>query len=67
MRFKSGEAAVFTIVHNKSVVYEQYKEYAKKRPNLHFKGRLGEYQYYNMDQIVRSALDFSKILVQKGE
>jgi len=51
-------------VHNESSLYEKYKAHAAKIPNLYFQGRLGEYQYYNMDQVVRKALDFSKILLR---
>lgn len=31
--------------------------------NLYFKGRLGEYRYLNMDQVVRGALDFAQELL----
>lgn len=36
--------------------YQQYAELGIFEKNIHFKGRLGEYKYYNMDQIVSSAL-----------
>lgn len=38
-------------------VYERYKILALKEKNLFFAGRLGEYKYYNMDQIISSALE----------
>lgn len=38
-------------------LYEQYRELAKSRPDVHFGGRLGAYRYYNMDQVLRAALD----------
>ena len=39
-----------------------YKKYLRrnKNKNLYFKGRLGEYKYYDMDDTIRSALDFAK-------
>jgi UDP-galactopyranose mutase len=41
-------------------LYEKYKEMAKDYPDVLFGGRLGQYKYYNMDQIVREALDMSR-------
>lgn len=38
--------------------YAQYKELMAELPNTHFGGRLAEYKYYNMDQVIKSALDF---------
>lgn len=39
-----------------SELYLQYKELAKKEENVIFGGRLGEYKYYDMDQVIASAL-----------
>ncbi len=36
--------------------YEQYKTLAKEKSNVIFGGRLGEYRYYDMDQVVASSL-----------
>lgn len=41
-------------------VYEKYEELAKKYKNISFGGRLGTYKYYNMDQVIRQALDDSR-------
>lgn len=41
-------------------LYEEYKNLAKKEKNVIFLGRLAEYKYYNMDQIVKNALDVFK-------
>lgn len=38
-------------------LYEAYAALAKKEANILFIGRLAEYKYYNMDQIVESALN----------
>lgn len=38
-------------------LYEEYVALAKDFPKVHFGGRLGQYKYYNMDQVIRSALD----------
>lgn len=38
-------------------IYQQYKLMAGKDSKIHFGGRLGSYSYYNMDQIIESALN----------
>ena len=37
-------------------LYQQYSELAKKEKKVIFGGRLAEYKYYDMDQVVASAL-----------
>ncbi len=39
-----------------SSLYLKYKELADKEKNVIFGGRLGEYRYYDMDQVIESAL-----------
>jgi len=39
-----------------------YKKLADKLPNVYFGGRLGEYKYYDMDKVIKSALNFVKLL-----
>ncbi|MCI8855589.1 MAG: UDP-galactopyranose mutase [Clostridiaceae bacterium] len=38
-------------------LYQQYKALASECPNVIFGGRLGEYRYYNMDQVIAGALE----------
>ena len=38
-------------------LYQQYKELADAQGNVIFGGRLGQYRYYDMDKVVRAALD----------
>ena len=40
-----------------STLSEQYRQLAEKEPNVLFGGRLAEYRYYDMDQVVAAALD----------
>lgn len=40
-------------------LYVQYTELAKEFPGILFGGRLGQYKYYNMDQVIRAALDMA--------
>lgn len=45
-----------------AALYQKYKALAEALPDVHFAGRLGTYQYYNMDQVVAQALAlFQKI------
>lgn len=43
-----------------NTLYQQYKKLADETPHIHFGGRLGEYKYYNMDQVIESALNASQ-------
>ena len=46
-------------------LYHRYREEAQKLKNVIFCGRLADYQYYNMDQVVARALHvFEKYLTQ---
>lgn len=38
-------------------LYQQYKELAEKEGKVIFGGRLGEYKYYDMDQVIAAALN----------
>lgn len=42
--------------------YLQYKELSSKEKNVFFGGRLAEYKYYDMHQVIESALNFVKNL-----
>ena len=43
-----------------SALFAKYQELAKSRPDVIFGGRLGNYRYYDMDQVIRAALDAVK-------
>ncbi|MGN0688614.1 MAG: UDP-galactopyranose mutase [Oscillospiraceae bacterium] len=40
-----------------TALYEKYNELAKSRTDVIFGGRLGQYKYYDMDKVIRAALD----------
>lgn len=42
---------------NNLALYKQYADLAKETPDVIFGGRLGSYQYADMDKIIRSAFD----------
>jgi len=44
------------------LLYQKYKSLADAEPNTFFVGRLAQYRYYNMDQVVAAALSLAKII-----
>ena len=44
-----------------NALYEKYKALADKESNLIFGGRLGAYQYYDMDKVIASALNLAQM------
>ena len=43
-----------------TALYARYEELAKAEKNVIFGGRLGQYRYYAMDKVIRSALDLAR-------
>ena len=65
--YASGKEAYYPVndTKNKRLLLE-YQKLAERNPNVVFGGRLGCYQYWDMDKAVRAALDCSfRILNQK--
>ena len=55
--YKRGETPYYPINDDKNnKIYNQYKELSKQHTNIIFGGRLSEYKYYDMHQIIGSAL-----------
>jgi len=46
-------------------LYKRYQKLAENEPNITFVGRLAQYRYYNMDQVVGAALSASKSILTK--
>lgn len=59
--WQPGEEAYYPVnnARNQSL-YEQYATLAKNEQNIIFGGRLAEYKYYDMDDVVESALECVK-------
>ena len=56
--WKPGDEPYYPVNDEKnSALYAKYKELACKEENVIFGGRLGEYKYYDMDQVIAAALD----------
>ena len=46
-----------------TALYQQYCHLAAQTPHVHFGGRLGQYRYFDMDKVIRAALDDLKTLI----
>jgi len=57
--YKADETEPYYPVNDKenTKIYNKYKKLADKEKNIYFGGRLAEYKYYDMDQIILSALN----------
>lgn len=56
--WKPGNEPYYPINDEKNgKLYQQYKELAEQETNVIFGGRLGEYKYYDMDQVIVAALN----------
>ena len=56
--WKPGDEPYYPVNDEKNgELYAEYKELADKEEKVIFGGRLGEYRYYDMDQVIANALD----------
>ena len=59
--WKPGDEPYYPVNDEKNgALYAKYKELAEKEEKVIFGGRLGEYKYYAMDQVIASALNASE-------
>lgn len=59
--WEKGDEPYYPINNNRNnVMYAKYKELADKETNIIFGGRLGQYKYYDMHNVIESALDCVK-------
>ena len=66
--YKRGKTPYYPINDAKnSAMYSKYVDLKKSRPDVIFGGRLAEYKYYDMHQVVGSALAKSKRELEKKE
>ena len=62
--WKKGDEPYYPVNDEKNnALYAQYAELARKEKNVLFGGRLGQYKYFDMDDVIRSALDAVHTLV----
>ncbi len=56
--WKPGDEPYYPVNDEKNgKLYQKYKALAEKEDNVIFGGRLGEYKYYDMDQVIAAALE----------
>ena len=56
--WQPGEEPYYPVNDGKNqALLARYQQLAQARPEVRFGGRLGSYRYYNMDQVIRAALD----------
>ena len=68
MEWKPGDEPYYPVNDEKNqALFLKYKEMAKKEKNVVFGGRLGEYKYYDMDQVILSAFALVKKLLNDNE
>lgn len=59
--WKKGDEPYYPINDNKNnKLFNNYKKLAEKEQNIIFGGRLGNYKYYDMHQVIEAALEVSK-------
>lgn len=59
--WQEGKEAYYTINDEKNNdLAEKYRELALKEKNVIFGGRLAEYKYYDMDDVIKSAMEYAK-------
>lgn len=63
--WKPGDEPYYPVNDEKNgKLYSQYKALAEKEEKVIFGGRLGEYKYYDMDQVIAVALEKAKELLK---
>lgn len=56
--WQPGEEAYYPVNKDKNQsLYQQYAELAVREQKVIFDGRLAEYKYYDMDDVIKSALE----------
>ena len=59
--WKKGDEAYYPVNDDKNnTLFAKYKELADKEENVIFGGRLGNYKYYDMDKVIKAALEMVK-------
>jgi len=65
--WKPGDEPYYPINDEKNTILSlKYKEMAGKEKKVIFGGRLGEYKYYDMDQVIEAALKMANKLLKNG-
>lgn len=64
IEWRTGAEAYYPINDDRNnTLYAKYAALAEKEKRIVFGGRLGEYKYYDMDQVIRKAMEKAKELI----
>ena len=64
--WKKGDEAYYPVNDEKNNnLFAKYQELAGQEKNVIFGGRLGNYKYYDMDKVIKSALEKCKEVLEK--
>ncbi len=64
VEWKYGMEPYYPINNERNIaIYQQYKELADKEDNVYFGGRLGMYQYFDMDKVILAAWQLAQALL----
>lgn len=60
-RWENGKEPYYPVNDEKNIrIYEKYQKESEKDRNIIFAGRLGKYQYYDMDKVITDALKIAE-------
>ncbi|MEY8707467.1 UDP-galactopyranose mutase [Bacteroides faecichinchillae] len=66
LTFQLGDEPYYPVNNDENnALYEKYSELSRQQVNVYFGGRLAEYKYYNMDQVIERALCLVTLLELK--
>ena len=64
--WKPGDEPYYPVNDEKNgKLYDAYKALAEQEQNVIFGGRLGEYKYYDMDQVIAVALEKARLVCKQ--
>lgn len=66
VKWTIGDEPYYTVNDDRNIsLYKKYRKLAEKDSKVIFGGRLGEYKYYDMDQVIEAALETVKTEFQE--
>ena len=65
--WQPGQEAYYPVNNEKNqALYAKYANLAENEQNVIFGGRLAEYKYYDMDDVIKNALVMAELILWKG-
>lgn len=67
-QWKKGKEPYYPVNDEKNtLIYERYRKESQKDTDVVFAGRLGKYQYYDMDKVIADILELAEVLCHEGD